>query len=285
MVSKKTNFSNLSYSGDSVEIIHDCTGSYFVKTFKDQEKGLNSIKKQQDFSELITKKWRLKVPEVYDIERLSYGLKVTMEYVDGLSGPSIEKKATKAFTENLRHAFSCMIMLNFEGSRFSTVKQETLFDKLNNIRLNSQHNEFDKMLNDVENLILQQSDYLIPIGFNHGDLTSSNLIVASSSIFYLVDFLPTFIESPAWDIVKIVQDLRYYWSARYLDDCQIMNFMVMANSLMPRKIFCLLEDSIKSLQILQLLCICRIIPYIQDKRTKDWVLFTLKDLLTCKYSL
>jgi serine/threonine protein kinase len=51
----------------------------------------------------------------------------------------------------------------------------------------------------------------LPVGYSHGDLTFSNMLIDNNSIV-LIDFLDSFIETPLNDIVKLRQDTRYFWS-------------------------------------------------------------------------
>lgn len=54
----------------------------------------------------------------------------------------------------------------------------------------------------------------LPIGPNHGDLTLSNVMVASdASRVGLFDFLDSYLESPLVDIAKLRQDTHFGWSS------------------------------------------------------------------------
>jgi hypothetical protein len=54
----------------------------------------------------------------------------------------------------------------------------------------------------------------LPIGPNHGDLTLSNVMVASDvSRVGLFDFLDGYLESPLVDIAKLRQDTQFGWSS------------------------------------------------------------------------
>ena len=51
----------------------------------------------------------------------------------------------------------------------------------------------------------------MPIGVCHGDLTFSNILFTSTN-YYFIDYLDSFIETPIQDIVKLRQDTKYFWS-------------------------------------------------------------------------
>ena len=55
----------------------------------------------------------------------------------------------------------------------------------------------------------------IPISYCHGDLTLNNMLFLDSNI-YLIDFLDSFVESPIIDLVKLKQDLQFFWSQKLL---------------------------------------------------------------------
>jgi len=53
----------------------------------------------------------------------------------------------------------------------------------------------------------------IPVGSCHGDLTFSNILIApDAGAVALLDFLDSYIESPAIDIAKLRQDTRFHWT-------------------------------------------------------------------------
>ena len=55
-------------------------------------------------------------------------------------------------------------------------------------------------------------DITVSVGFCHGDLTFSNLLVnAKSRRIALFDFLDSFVESPLQDLAKLRQDTAYFW--------------------------------------------------------------------------
>jgi thiamine kinase-like enzyme len=56
----------------------------------------------------------------------------------------------------------------------------------------------------------KMEDYKLPVGYCHGDLTLSNILVKDGE-FYLIDFLEDWIPSPAFDMCKILQDCHYRW--------------------------------------------------------------------------
>ena len=111
---------------------------------------------------------------------------------------------------------------------FQKINKEILSQKINNIENNIKNinkNINKNIFNDDDNQIINKSlSYLndkiseiininIPIGYCHGDLTLSNILIDPlNNQLFLIDFLDSFIESPIIDIVKIRQDTKFCWT-------------------------------------------------------------------------
>ena len=132
-----------------------------------------------------------------------------MEYING-----------KSFDEHL--AFSsvveiqrlCQILSNYidhlveHQSRYEEKEvRGRIRNKLRLLQPNSRHPELiEKLMDTVTHTKLD-----VPKSWCHGDLTLSNMLFYQDSI-YLIDFLDSFVESFLVDLVKLKQDLYYYWS-------------------------------------------------------------------------
>jgi len=58
----------------------------------------------------------------------------------------------------------------------------------------------------------------LPVGAGHGDLTFSNIMIASDcEALALIDFLDSYLESPVIDLAKLRQDTRFYWTVLMTD--------------------------------------------------------------------
>ena len=72
----------------------------------------------------------------------------------------------------------------------------------------------------------------IPVGDCHGDLTMSNIIFwVGKYISYR--FLPSFIETPLWDVVKLEQDLIMGWSYRYMQSANKITAKIVFDKCIP----------------------------------------------------
>jgi hypothetical protein len=84
-------------------------------------------------------------------------------------------------------------------------------DKLSSLLSNSSHKEI--ILELIK--LMDNKKIEIPISYCHGDLTLNNMLFLDSNI-YLIDFLDSFVESPIIDLVKLKQDLQFFWSQKLL---------------------------------------------------------------------
>jgi hypothetical protein len=108
----------------------------------------------------------------------------------------------------------------------------------------------------------------------HGDFTMANMLIYKDEI-YLIDFLDTFINSPLNDIVKLKQDTASYWTLHLFHNKEIdRNRVSILLNHLDNKINILiksesaLDEYYNSFQLLNLL---RIIPYVKNSRTFDYL--------------
>ena len=132
-----------------------------------------------------------------------------MEYVEGCSGSDISLIGSREVSLKIKDSLSMLINKNFEDSSIQNINTSIFIKKIERI-ISSVigKNLIIERLNMIKKEFLKDKSLLIPIGPCHGDLTLSNIIISRSGAINLIDFLPTFIESPLWDIVKIYQDLN-----------------------------------------------------------------------------
>jgi hypothetical protein len=77
---------------------------------------------------------------------------------------------------------------------------------------------FQPATTEKEDISIKIKSLQIPMGFCHGDLTLSNILIQESTNdkIVLIDFLDSFLESPLSDMCKINQDLSHGWTIRML---------------------------------------------------------------------
>ena len=72
--------------------------------------------------------------------------------------------------------------------------------------------QLTNVLEQAKLLLKKDTNWQLPVGICHGDLTFSNILFTANT-YYLIDFLDSFIESPLLDIIKLRQDSAHIWSA------------------------------------------------------------------------
>lgn len=264
-------------SGCKLSISAD--GKFVTKTSSDlnyNHRMLNQIKKQSEFNSMKIE--RMKCPAIIERAKNEEGLEYfTMEYVKG-----------KDYLDFLNYSspeeidiFIESILKYLEFLRSDEIKctdlqfSEMCKSKLNSIEKDIPHKEF---LNFIENKISSLKNIDVPMSFCHGDLTLSNILFSNKNVF-LLDFLDSYIESWVIDLVKLKQDLFYFWS--FLKDEEELNLRCVQSSL---KIWKSIEKKYKKtvnseeFKVLEALNFLRIYPYAKRNHEKSTIEKILKKL-------
>ena len=119
--------------------------------------------------------------------------------------------------EFLISSITGLIDNNISESKISKFKKEIFLSKYASVKDNLKNSKFyrdiEKRFSKIDKIFLSLEERDLPVGFCHGDLTLSNILIKRNSRkICLIDFLDTFLESPIQDMVKIRQDTRYMWS-------------------------------------------------------------------------
>ena len=270
-----------SYSKEDIKLINEDKSFLIKKTWKDVNRGLNSIKKQIDFDEISVSNLLIKSPKVFKTQIID-GLRfeAIMEYVEGYSGSDISLIGTREVSLNLKETLSMLINKNFENSKINHINIDLFTHKIEKIILVLGYDsELKSKLETLKSYFLKYKFLEIPCGPCHGDLTLSNIIVSRTSSLNLIDFLPTFIESPLWDIVKIYQDLKYGWSYRNLKGHERASSKIFFLNCLPSQLHIYEKVFKRQILLFDALNIARLCPYIKEKETRKWVINVLDSLL------
>ena len=269
-----------SNSNDDINLEKDGQDFVIKKTWVDPIKGFESIKKQIKFGEIRLNSLIVRSPTVFYTQKLSDQRFVAkMEYIDGFSGAEIVKNGSRKISLSLKEALSTVINKNIENSNVEKITAKVFMSKIDQIIKNNLDDNFNEMLIFLKNKFYSQNIIELPVGPCHGDLTLSNIIVSPTGSLNLIDFLPTFIESPIWDIVKIYQDLKYGWSYRNIKGPRHASAKLFFQSCMPNQISIYNKVWKSEILLLNSLNLSRLIPYIKDENTKQWVLSKLRESL------
>lgn len=228
------------------------------------------INKQKLFSNLIFK--NIDTPKItaVDYSNLYY---FDMEYV---SGSSFDEYFSKANLEDVNFVLKSLygyfdfLISNIKYYKSNT-SQKRIIEKIKSLENKTSYPNDLKFLK----TFVHQTELHIPQTFCHGDLTFSNIIFHSNRL-YFIDFLDCFIDSFLVDLVKLKQDLFYYWSLKEQNINNIRVYQIY--SYLWRQIKHRYSKFIDTIEfdILDFLNSLRIDPYLTENRQRHIIEMMLK---------
>jgi len=228
------------------------------------------INKQKLFSNLIFK--NIDTPKItaVDYGNLYY---FDMEYV---SGSSFDEYFSKANLEDVNFVLKSLygyfdfLISNIKYYKSNT-SQKRIIEKIKSLENKTSYPNDLKFLK----TFVHQTELHIPQTFCHGDLTFSNIIFHSNRL-YFIDFLDCFIDSFLVDLVKLKQDLFYYWSLKEQNINNIRVYQIY--SYLWRQIKRRYSKFIDTIEfdILDFLNSLRIDPYLTENRQRHIIEMMLK---------
>jgi len=198
-------------SGCLLEISDD--GKIVIKTSSGNsydQRLLLQAHKQKKFYQLNLIN-NIKCPDVLDIQSDSSPFKFTMSYVSGVGYGDFLNYSSPSSINNFKFSIISYIesLRKSEKNSYSDAEfRVRCLDKLNSIGDKIENQGFLRYLKER---IEKCSDVFLPESFCHGDLTLSNILF-SNDLTYFIDFLDSYIESWIIDLIKLKQDLYYFWS-------------------------------------------------------------------------
>jgi len=255
---------SLGLSGCHISLISDTTVRKFSSSEEKNERLLAQIKKQQKFNELNIENIRSpKVFNVYTDKRLYY---YDMEFINGKLFSEYCFTADKKSLDRLYRTIKIYLQ--------SLTNYNVFFEniEINNIII-KKIDELIKCTNKYENILFQlkndilRNNLVIPKSNCHGDLTLTNLIILENEIVF-IDFLDSFIDSFFIDLIKLKQDLFYFWfldrnkHTTRIEQCCLYIWGLLYNDF--KKYY----DS-QEMKILEKLNFLRIEPYLNDQSKKS----------------
>jgi thiamine kinase-like enzyme len=175
-----------------------------------------------------------------------------MAFVHHIDALSFLAKASTQEVRRFSTTLNDVLKQYVAHSPLTAVSAETFLDKLADIRrlclknqrISAEDREFvcSTVIPSLAASLEPEKDaggLMLPLGICHGDLTLSNILIASqtdssapvisidedmcvSSMggpirIVLIDFLDSFVETPLADMAKLCQDLKYAWTIRVSD--------------------------------------------------------------------
>ncbi len=207
------------HSGCTIEVMNRGNHLCLVKSTSDVKYINRLIEQAEKQKKYAGHRYKaVKIPEILNIVQTPDQCHVEMEYiysknfVDFLETSNIHQIDT--FISSVCHFVDAMI----SRSEMKKVPAEVVICKFEDVVRKIQSNSYcrqaggiDAVLERSAKIIRSCPDLYIPVGACHGDLTLSNVLF-NGYVYYLIDFLDSFIESPLMDVVKLRQDTAYHWS-------------------------------------------------------------------------
>lgn len=208
---------------------------------------------------------------VSQIIRLKKAIHVKMPYIDGLNGSSIVLFTTSSFYMEYGKFIDKYFSAIFAETTMAKIKFDVFDEKILHVYKHSKF-KLPVSYNDlIHKLKSYNSGVSLPMGNCHGDFTLDNLIITKANVYYLFDFLKTFLETPIQDYVKLMQDIDHDWCIRNLTAPEKSRGRIFMAKIKTLPILKKIErDYSKQIKLLDLISVMRIAPYIRDELTREW---------------
>lgn len=267
---EKAEIKILGHSGCLVEIVENFSDICIRKAtlnnhYMDRLKA--QITKQKQFSVLFNS---VQVPKIYGEYTSPHVYFAEMQYITGLDIFTFFDVASKDDLDKFFNVIEDYLSESLSLSEMMDFPLDKIYQKLSSLELDFTDTlpSANRHISRLKCVLVDHTFPSIPIGFCHGDLTFSNILVEPDcENIYFIDLLDSFLESPIQDIVKLKQDIIYHWSTKKtvqsFDVCRSKIIFAYFNKRLDKfieKHF--LNKAVVSLfQIINLL---RILPYTDD---------------------
>ena len=280
------------HSGCNIDIIENQDKLYVRKSTKDL--GYLNRLYQQGQKQLLDSESQdiVAVPKIHQLSKANDESYIIMDYIYAQNFIDYFEHASKTDIDNFINVFCNYINYELNNCEIQYISKDVFIKKFNSVRGNCYHNELlidnpitDRLLNVCERIFNELPDFLeLAVGKCHGDLTFSNILFTSNK-FYFIDYLDSFIETPIQDIVKLRQDTLYFWSTQM--------YSKRYDKIRLKIIFKYIDDKINNYfkdnyqyaryyNVLQLMNILRILPYVKKASIRDF-LYTIIDEILNKF--
>jgi serine/threonine protein kinase len=272
-------------SGCSISFVRNKEGKDIVRKFAndiDPTRLERQRKKHELFSKLLAGK--ISTPRIISVGDTFY----EMEYFHGYDIPSFIDSSEPFYVLEFAKLLASLIeemILKCDIEKVQISKFETKLDDLYFHTGDRVGIEKDEMISRISE---QVKGVEIPVGFCHGDLTFSNILVGYSGDICIFDFLDSFYETPIQDMVKIRQDTKFMWSKEIshgaFDDTRYSIISSYIDGVF-HKIFSKHDFYVSCYHPFQILNFFRILPYVEKGSRKDrLVKLAIQDLWREKWT-
>lgn len=247
-------------SGCKLELINNQLIRKYSSSYEYNSRLSKQIDKQILFSNFILK--NIDTPKIYNVSKNKL-YSFDMEYVSGFSFN--EYFSTSNITDInfvIQTLFSYFDFLITSSKNHKVNNQ--IIEKLNSLESKTNYKHYILFLKNH----LSDKVIITPKTFCHGDLTFTNILFHKNRLFF-IDFLDSYIDSFICDLVKLKQDLYYFWSlkSQKIDSLRIKQiYRFIWSNLYHRYTYYI--DS-ECFQILDTLNSLRIEPYLTNQHQRD----------------
>lgn len=247
-------------SGCKIQYINEKVIRKYSSTPEYNSRLIKQIDKQILFSNFILK--NIDTPKVYNISKDEICF-FDMEYISGLSFYEYFSSSNildiDFIVETLFSYFDFLI------SNSNTFKINTqILTKIKTLESKTNFSDYLLFLKTYT----EKNIILVPKTFCHGDLTFSNILFHKNRIFF-IDFLDSYVDSFLCDLVKLKQDLFYFWNLKIqkISSIRIVQIYKYIWDKLYQK-YHLYIDS-QEFQILDAINSLRIEPYLTNQYQRD----------------
>ena len=209
------------HSGFSIDIVREGTNLYVYKRCGDagkSERLMRQAAKQEQATGFHYTGFQ--IPHIIATEHNENYSSIKMDYIYSRNFMEYFESAGFEQIDFFIHALIRFIEEELAHSPIQAISPDIVNSKFLSVKktiASNTHIRKDETLTSImekaERLLTGISEWRLPVGICHGDLTFSNILFTANT-YYLIDFLDSFIESPLLDIVKLRQDSAHIWSAK-----------------------------------------------------------------------
>jgi len=280
------------HSGCDVYIMKRGRGQYRVRKQTSDSQYADRLKrqvfKQKHFSIRNNLNF-VAVPKIINEQDNVAGYSFDMDYCIGLDFIDYLQFSDIYAINQLVENLVAIIDQSIQCSRPSTIPPYVISEKCEKTVLKSIENPVCRS-NSIHNVIAraaervcEEKELSIPVGECHGDLTLSNMIFnKTKNKIYVIDFLDSFIETPLCDMVKLRQDTRYCWSYHLREGRFDRQKVKITLDHIDRRLhahFSKYDFYTSYYRTFQLLNFLRILPYIKNVQTVNYIGSVLRELI------
>ena len=156
-----------------------------------------------------------------------------MEYMHGSPLGIFLESASQHEVLNISNIL-IRLLTNMIENRDSKIDSSLMQYKIHSFHKNKVNNEIEIFSDLQKKLLVRTEKLIIPAGWNHGDFSYENILIApSTKEIVLLDFLDSPFESPYIDLGRIWLDAEYGWwgSGLIPSSNSVLNSRIISNSL------------------------------------------------------